>query len=104
MDGFRVDPDELRRASKAAAQAAAEAGQVEVPPALTGVGAALPGSRSATELDPLTSACRGTLATWCADTRAYAERLATAAIRYASGDQAASARHARAPLFHATPV
>ncbi|NRN62925.1 hypothetical protein GC106_1260 [Kibdelosporangium sp. 4NS15] len=89
--GYQVVIDSLRKASSAAADAAAQAGKVQLGAAIDDVGPAMPGSRSGPAAASLATAWTSQVKNWSSDAQAYSENLTKAADHYAANEQAAKA-------------
>ncbi|WP_436493483.1 hypothetical protein [Actinokineospora sp. HUAS TT18] len=84
--GINVVVDDLRRAADAARDAAATAGGVDLPEALSGIAPGMAGSAAAGAADRLAQVWRTKLDDWVRDTGAYADGLAASADAYAATD------------------
>ncbi|MFC6015188.1 hypothetical protein ACFP2T_03140 [Plantactinospora solaniradicis] len=91
MSGYEVVIGEIRRAAKAASDAADIVRQVKLAESVQQIGSALPSSRSASVVPTLAAAWRQQLTTWAADATTYADKLSAAADSYEASDVQAAA-------------
>lgn len=88
MHDVEVEPDELRKSAEAAKDAAAEVRAVDLT-AVTGLAAALPGSRAGEKSGELDAHWEQNATTWASNMDAYGEKLTASAESYEASDWAA---------------
>ncbi|UJW29426.1 hypothetical protein L3Q67_29855 [Saccharothrix sp. AJ9571] len=89
-DGYEVVIGDIRKAAGAAKDAAEIAGSVDLQAAITPVGQAMAGSRSAQRANAVAQFWSKNLTDWKNGTTGYADGLTTAAGKYATSETLAA--------------
>lgn len=95
MSGFEAAIEAIRKAGAAAVSAGDQARGIDLAGPLSGVGSALPGSRSAHAAAGVSTGWAQRVQNWSRDSRDYGENLGTSADLYAASDQEAEAHLGR---------
>ena len=89
MDGYEVVIAELRKAGGAAVSAGEQAAAVDLGAAISGVSAALPGSRSAQAVVGLADAWGKMITQWSEAATRHGQGMSSSADLYSTNDKAA---------------
>jgi len=89
MSGYEVVVEALCGAGSAATSAGEQAGTMDLAGTLSGVGGALPGSRSAQAVTGAADTWRRQLTDWSTDTRKLGQDMSSSADHYAASEHAA---------------
>ncbi|MGH3912029.1 MAG: hypothetical protein ACRDTC_01255 [Pseudonocardiaceae bacterium] len=89
MSGYEVVVDALRAAGSAATSAGEQAEKIDLAGTLTGVGGALPGSRSVHAATGAADTWRRQLMDWSTGTKKLGQGMSSSADHYAASEHAA---------------
>ncbi|MGH3916528.1 MAG: hypothetical protein ACRDTC_24420 [Pseudonocardiaceae bacterium] len=99
MSGYEAAIDAIRRAGAAAVSAGDQDRGVDLAGPLSGMGSALPGSRSAHAAAGVSTGWAQRVQDWSRDSQGYGENLVKPADLYVASDQAAEAHLGQRPAF-----